>query len=201
MNFLWYNFGMFKRVTILKLNKIVSLGHLPARGNERYDIMHPIYNEKNGYLVNCYGDLINCFAHACFNLSNEQILRNNIDTLDMINFSQFVSNRDATDREIEENLSSFVNATGLRMRTCNPEGLMKSNEWKVALYLCKQPDLRDFHFFLQERDGSWSSKYGYNASELSSLPQLEDTYVAPIFHDKYHYYKTFAIENPFVREK
>jgi len=103
--------------------------------------------------------------------------------------------------EIERNISSFVNSTGLIMRTCNPEGIMKSNEWKVALYLCKQPDLRDFHFFLQEKDGTWSSKYGYNADQLDSLKELPKEYIAPIFHDKYDYYKTFAIENPFVREK
>lgn len=192
---------MFKKITILKLNKIVSLGYLPARGGERYDIMHPVYNEKNGYLVNCYGDLINCFAHACFNLSNRQIRDLNIDTLDMVNFSQFVPSYNASNQEIENNLTSFVRATGLKMNACNPEGLMKANEWKVALYLCKAPDLRDFHFFLQEKDGTWSSKYGYNASELSTLPELTDHYTAPIFHDTYDYYKTFAIENPFAREK
>jgi len=192
---------MFKKVSILKLKKIVSLGHMPARGGERYDIVHPVYNEKNGYVVNYYGDLINCFAHACFNLSNKQIRENDINPIDMINFSQFVPSKEATDFEIERNISSFVNSTGLIMRTCNPEGIMKSNEWKVALYLCKQPDLRDFHFFLQEKDGTWSSKYGYNADQLDSLKELPKEYIAPIFHDKYDYYKTFAIENPFVREK
>lgn len=191
---------MIKRLTILKLNTLVSLGHLPARGNERYDIVHPKYNEKNGYLVNCYGDLINCFAHACFNLSNNQIRELDINTVDMVNFSQFVPHRNASDLEIEKNLTSFVNSTGLRMRSCNPQGIMKSNEWKVSLYLCKQPDIRDFHFFLQEKDGSWSSKYGYNADQLSTLDTLPERYVAPIFHDEYYYYKTYAIENPYVKD-
>ena len=185
--------------TILKLKKLVKLGYVPSRGAESYSFV----NQKSGepfYLS------ANCFEHACFNLTNQQMQELKIGYHDAISFADHVSFFSSV-YDIEESLTKFIRSTGLKIREINNfepiinfPALLKNNEWKVALYFCKNGSFKDFHFFLQEKNGTWSSKYGFK-NVLEFFDNLPGEYVVDNeYNDIYHYHNTYLITNPYAPE-
>lgn len=176
-----------KRNLIKKLRNIVSLGHVPNRELENYFYI----TQNNEDVCMC----INCFAHACFNLSNEDIEMLGITEKHGQFFGNFNGFFTTPDEGLERQIVDFVEKTGLQMRpVLKHDEALNRNQWKVAMYIDHMNWFgKDFHFFLQEKDGSWSHKQGY-----SSNVQKKETIGEK--HQQYDYYKTFIITNPFARE-
>ena len=175
------------------------MGYVPSRGSQSYSFV----NQKSGepFYLNA-----NCFAHACFNLTNEKMQEINLGYNDALSFADHVTLFSSI-YDIEESLLKFIKATGLKIRQINNfdpiinlPTLLKNNEWKVALYFCKNGSFKDFHFFLQEKDGNWSSKYGFN-NNIEIFNKLPEKYcVNNEYKDTYYYHNTYLITNPYAPE-
>ena len=167
--------------TIKKLSEIYKLGHLPCRGDQLYDKTFR---------------LANCFEHACLNLTDQEIEQYCITENDSCEFGNFYSiTQKGTSLEIERTLKK----TGLQIEKCTPDKVINFNQWKVALYFEYFYTLnRDFHFLIQEKDGSWSGKIGYTSKchHFKNLPES-------VCCDKRYYnlYETFCITNPYATKE
>ena len=173
--------------TILKLQQIFKLGYVPSRGGQSYRIA------ENGIIKN-YASIPNCFAHACFNLTNEQLARFN--EADFRAFRGFVQSVFHMNNYIAKDLFDFVKECGLKVQRSNGKLPKYSNEWKVALYFGTERFKKDYHFLLLEKDGTWSSKIGCESEiKYFDFPpkELMCNYEYP-----YQLYGIFKITNPFA---
>lgn len=139
---------------ILKLNKIFKMGYTPSRKGESYDKEH----SKGGFH---FGVFVNCFAHACFNLKNEQL--KNLTLEDAANFGHKIDYLGQPKTEIKTNLITFVQKTGLKIRRVSKNCIPEKNQWMVALYFGRSgldKQNQDYHFLLKEENGFWSGKMG-----------------------------------------
>lgn len=174
---------------ILKIKKIFSMGYLPARE-------YQTYSEINPHTGNSFSSQINCFAHACLNLTNEQLANLNLDNDDTYYFD--IKDYSYEPEEyIEKCFLQRIKRFGLTAETCdktfNPQ---KENQWKVALYFGTTKFLDcDYHFLKQEKDGSWSCKIGWSPLEVDRVETLPKVYKSPVGTD-YYFYKTYIITNP-----
>ena len=176
--------------TILKLKKVFMLGYCPERKGESYSFVNP-YTDINYY------QQINCFAHACFNLTNQQITSNCFEKNDIDSFKNLIDDYWEEDKSIERKLTTFVRKTGLKIEECSDEEDLEENQWRVALYFFTGYFFRDFHFLLNEKDGSWSSKYG-TEDVLEFFENRPDEFVVEKYGDHYQYYGTYKITNPYA---
>jgi len=175
---------------IKKLNKLFKKGYLPSRHNVSYNGQYT----KGEQIEN----LTNCFTHACFNITNEDLKRMNI-TKENASWIQIrtvlYDDFFLDEEETAKSLFSYVRETGLEVEEDNDNSILKKNEWRVALYF-RYPlfDNGDYHFLLQERDGSWTEKVGTSptVSSLPSLPQKLHGF------NGYDLYKTYKITNPYA---
>lgn len=178
-----------KRALLKKLKTVVSMGHTPRRQMENYFFT----TQANQDICSC----VNCFAHACFNLSNEEIEKLGITESQGQFFGTFNSDFTTPDEGLERQVVSFVEKTGLEMKPLLKQSeTLNRNQWKVAMYIDHSGLSlfgKDFHFFLQEQDGSWSHKRGY----FSNVERKE---IIGERYQKYDYYKTYVITNPYARE-
>lgn len=193
--------------TYLKLNKIFRQGYLPSRGGEKYflcnlrkkkektfnynpDVMHP----KGDFLYEDYASITNCFEHACFNLKNEQLINFNIDDLEDFFSLPELADEELSRVEMFDRVQKTIQKTGLKVKKCKEK--LKENEWNVAMYV-SQYNI-DVHFLLQEKDGSWSGKFGQSRKvDYYSILPLK---VQGVFED-YNLFKVFTIENPYINIK
>ena len=180
--------------TILKLNKIFSLGYVPNRGNQSY-------NHRATYTDQTYGELGNCFSHACFNLTNELYEEYEISDEDIL-FFQGGFRRFSTDsnEEVAEKVLGKIKTVGLIVSPATDIEVLKENQWRVAMYFNRisfpsGDYIRDYHFLLQEKDSSWSGKlfWGHQVENFETAPE--------IYANRYKYFDTFIITNPNAREK
>ena len=175
-----------KDTTILKLNKIFKNGYLPSRDkNEKYNYI--AFSGKN------LAKITNCFEHACFNLTNEQL--ENFDLSDLKNFFSLpkLSNDELSQEDMFEVVKDAIASTGLKVKKMQEQPNNKS--WNVAMYFSDY-DI-DLHFLLQEKDGTWSGKFGESdiVDHFNILPlKIIGTNV------DYHLYKVFTIENPYIKD-
>ncbi|MBE7074170.1 MAG: hypothetical protein E7379_03675 [Clostridiales bacterium] len=185
---------MAKEGTILKLKKVFSMGYVPSRGAQSYSFVSQI--SKDYYFFHA-----NCFSHACLNLTNELIDSANLSFYDSLNFS-LGNIFSSTDAEYE--FTSFLQQIGLTTKFVNNDDLindfpcfLNENQWIVALYFCENSN--DFHFFLQEKDGSWSGKYSYK-NIVEHFDELPCCYTAPnVQKDKYYFINKYLITNPHAK--
>ena len=185
---------MEKRVPVIKkIGKIFELGYVPSRGDETYS-----FKTKNSILT---GNILNCFAHACFNLTNEQIDELNLyedEIFDLQGYNR--SNLSQMKKEdVAQHFAGLIKDAGLIVEPCLEETVLNGNQWKIALYFDEiefggSKSLRDFHFLIQEEDGSWSGKAGYTprVKKFDKLTEKLDYY--------YSFYECYAITNPFAEE-
>ncbi|MBQ8444589.1 MAG: hypothetical protein IJX25_04480 [Clostridia bacterium] len=187
---------MDKENTVLKLNKVFKKGYVPSRGSQSYSFVSPVSHE--GYFFSA-----NCFAHACFNLTNELIDKVKINLQDSLAYASPIDHTAGLE-STEINLLNFIEKTGLKIEKIDnfdiinnfPE-MISDNQWIIALYFCESNNFKDFHFFLQEKDGRWSSKYGYR-DVLNFFDELPFKYVAPNKIDTYYFYSKYLITNPYI---
>ncbi len=183
-----------RRSLIKDISTIFALGYVPSRGDESY-----LYKTKSHTTT---ASLCNCFGHACFNLTNQQLDDLNIYDSDIIALQGYCGADLSikTKSEITKHLFKIVKDAGLIVKPCTKESILKNNQWKVALYfdelsIYNKTYLRDFHFLKQEKDGSWSSKIGYRpeVKKVETLPKQYDYY--------YSLYGVYSITNPNAKEK
>ncbi len=139
-------------------------------------------------------NLINCFAHACFNLTNNIIIEQNFTLEECAYFRKFSINLE-NPKLFEESIFEFINQTGLQIQPCFSNQQLDENQWKVALTFSKGGI--DFHFMLQEKDGLWSSKCG-RTDRIDKFRTLPKNY-QPNEVFVYDLYKTYIITNPYVK--
>lgn len=137
-----------ERKTILKLKEVFSHGYAWTRGCEHYS-----YVLNNGYNV---AYIINCFGHACFNLTNKQLDNLNFNMTDYYALRNFYKYKNETKREVSEELFSFVEQAGIKVSSLS-RGILKRNQTVVALYIDEK--YKDIHFIKLDEYG-WSSKLG-----------------------------------------
>lgn len=170
---------------IKKLNRIFSLGYVPSRENQSYK-----YKINRGMRT---GDLINCFAHACFNLTNNQIKKFKISFEEANAFWHYYISEKGVDRNYITSITEFIESTGLSINVCRQNAKMNYNQWKIAYYY--NNEILDFHFMLQEKDGKWSSKLGSSRN----LEYFEE--VPKEYHKDYKLKGFYAITNSIMRER
>ena len=174
-----------KKRLVKKLNRIFSLGYIPSRENQSYK-----FKLNNGLKT---GDLINCFFHACFNLTNNQIKKFKISFEEADVLWHYYPTEKGVDRNYISTLVKFIESTGLSINECKQNTKMNYNQWKIAYYYNNQNF--DFHFMLQEKDGKWSSKLG-------SSRNLEYFEEAPKeYHKDYKLEGFYAITNSIMNER
>ena len=182
---------------ILKLRDIFRQEYVPVRGNQNYNKWILKEGKKRYRLA---GDGINCLGHACFNLTNEIIVDYGItfdDVQALWNFDTFNKNPKLT----IENISSFIEEVGLKIRKSSSEEELGENEWKIAYYFSKDKD--DYHFMLQERDGRWSSKSGADSS-ITYFNEAPEEFVSESRQNgriEYVLEDFYVITNPYVKTK
>ena len=175
--------------TILKIKKIFKLGYIPSRGNENYKIV-------DGNNVTNYAPLINCLGHACFNLTNEHL--KDFDKNDASILRNFIQSPLHANTYIAKDIFNFVKKCGLKIKPTKRHSLLKDNEWKIALYFGWYGYRKDYHFLLQEKDGTWSSKWG-SSSEVIFL----NSPTKKLNHCGYDYtlYGFYKISNPMTKQQ
>ena len=179
-----------KEIIIDKLKQIVTSGHIPSRFHKNYDF--------NSAFIS------NCFIHACFNLTDEQLQY--FDENKLCEIKKHI-NHYSTDEEIKESLFSVVKATGLKIVRTNENHPCNNNQWIVAFYLGAiryslelgvRPVYEDYHFMLKERDGGWSEKCG-------TLSEINITENPPISYESngnvYILQGYYLITNPYAEFK
>ena len=177
---------------ILKLNQIFKKGYVPSRGAKDYFALH------NG---SCIAEYINCFGHACFNLTDELIKMAQFSYHEAGIFFNILGNEVYSNgRKVCDKMFNFVRETGLSVDECGLYDQMRYNQWKVAFYIDKGGDANnvargDIHFMLQEKDGKWSSKMG-TAKTLQYFRELQR-----VFFCDYDLYGIYKITNPYVESE
>ncbi len=174
-----------RKPIVKKLSDIVKLGYVASRGDEPY--------QK-------YSVLVNCFEHASFNLTNAQIKTLGLDDLRFMLRSPFGEFDMSCIEKSREELLNFITQTGLLVEKAEPSKTLKNNQYNIAMYFAKNEitsDLIDFHFLLQEKDGTWSGKCGDISETVekfsSPAPILPFTPVC-----KYKLDNLFTITNPYA---
>ena len=168
-----------------KLSGIIKSGHTPCRKLMQYDREFGI-------------KFANCFMHACYNLTNEQLSRN-FSIQDAKGFTGFWSNDKS---QILNNFISFMQETGLKITECHPSQILKQNQWEIAYYLTTDFDSADllsgdYHFALKEENDFWTAKRGFHGTVdyFDYLPKK----IHRISGD-YILQGTFVITNPYAPE-
>ena len=103
-------------------------------------------------------DMINCFAHAFFNLTNGILIEYGFKIQDSSSFANlpiFLGPACCLDSAIY-----FAENVGLDVEECNRNDPIKHyGSWKVDAYF--DSNRPDYHFFLQESEGIYSHKMGF----------------------------------------
>lgn len=168
---------------IKKLNTIYKKGYLPSRKQQSYKL----YVERSGFVT--FSDMINCFAHACFNLRNEHIKNYKISQKETSIFWELGPHKTA--KETFEVISEFVKQTGLNIQETTESKKVKPYQWKVAFYF--EDTTKDIHFVLQEKEGVWSSKSG-------SIPTIKLYRELPyVINNSYELVGVYVITNPYLK--
>ena len=184
MLFLWYNFGMeneVKRTGIIKkLNMIYKKGYMPSRGIEEYGKV--------------FTPVVNCFGHACFNLSNEMLEELSKDKNKLSKFFRTFETFGL--QNLFREAKKRVQDVGLKFESSGVSEKLQNNQWKIAVYT-KSDEFtgNDLHFMIQMPDGKWTSKLGSN-SEVEVYNKLPR-----VFHSLYDLYGVYKITNPYVKSE
>jgi len=178
-----------KDSAINKLNKIVKSGHIPSHSSKEY-------TPRTTFVSNC-------FIHACFNLSDEQLYHFDeneaSEIMKHINYAKC-----STGEEIKDSLFSIIKKSGLNIDRVGKNHICKDNQWVVAFYLSAtkyslQQGVRriydDYHFMLKEKDGTWSEKKG-DSPEINIMDKPPIT--IPNFHSQYVLQGYYLITNPYA---
>ena len=163
---------------IKKLNMIYKRGYLPEREAKEYSLL--------------YTRAVNCFGHACFNLSDSDL--NELDPY-MKELERFL--RDFGNCGIGNYFKvaqERIRKVGLQIQESSLSEKIKDNQWKIAYYImCDEFRGTDIHFMIQTKSGKWTCKRGLD-SDVEVFDKL------PANYDKdYSFAGVYKITNPYVK--
>lgn len=173
-NFGWYNFNMDTKIIERKLGNLIKSGHIPNRGNEALSDL-------------CY-QKINCFAYACFNMTNKM--------LEDLHWDDACAKALCLLSEPEQTLN-FLAKTNLKVEPASGRHLkLANNQWKIAMFLGsgRYPD--KYHYMLQLTDGSWAEKRGFWGPERF-YDKMPKTTMG--FYEEFKFDKKYIITNPYAQ--
>ena len=168
-----------KREALLKkLNTIYKKGYIPSRESSEYNQL--------------YTKTINCFAHACFNLSNDDLQKLNPYKSELHDFFRNFGScgvynyfKVATEK---------MRQVGLSVQKSSLSESIQKNQWKIAYYIMNDEfSGTDIHFMIQGQDGKWTSKVG-STSKIEVYDKLPDYY-----HNDYSLIGIYKITNPYIK--
>lgn len=177
---------MLDRTPVVKqLKNIFKNGNIPSRGRELYGKLTWDFN---------------CLFHACFNLPNSILKKLNLDDDQFLIYNPF-GNLEGDKIQIKSEMFKFIKDCGLHISKDHKLTLLK-NQRRVALYFSQAYEkgfgLKDFHFLLQEKDGTWSSKAG--SSEVEFGLTLEHSMPFDI-SNRYILDSTFILSNSYEKSE
>lgn len=159
-----------------KLRSIYSNGFVPRRGLNPYFLA---------------GELANPFEHACFNLSDLQLIINDFDIDDADVFSQFYQGEEGK-ISARDRMMDFIKEVGLKVRQSALDKPVLKNQWKVALYFNDSLDInkKNFQMLRLEVEGVWTGKpdWGEKIVAYKNAPE--------VMNDEYRLFDVFDIKNP-----
>ena len=165
-----------KQGIIKKLNKIYKNGYMPSRGTKKYDQISTL--------------AVNCFGHACFNLSNRSLKK--LDLQELIDF--FRNFQSVGSCNFFKEAKNRIKQVGLQIEESSLSESIQKNQWKIAYYV--ENDIfsgNDLHFMIQGKDGKWIGKIGTN-------PKIEIYEKLPnIYREKYYLSGVYKITNPYIK--
>lgn len=170
-----------RQAIIKKLNMIYKKGYMPEREKEKYSELH--------------AEVVNCFGHACFNLSNNDLdefkcyfdeLKDFFRKFEVIGIQNYF--KEAKNR---------IQQVGLKIEQSSLKEPIKKNQWKIAYYVMYDPSISssDLHFMIQSQDGKWISKMGKH-TELEVFNKLPN-----VFHRDYELCGIYKITNPYIKSE
>ena len=168
-----------KRTGIIKkLNMIYKKGYMPSRGIKEYGKV--------------FTPVVNCFGHACFNLSDE--LLNGLER-DKNKLGKFFREfKTFGIQNLFREAKQRIRDVGLRIEESRVSEKLQKNQWKIALYTRSDEFLgNDLHFMIQTDDGKWTSKLG-SSSDIEVFDRLPQD-----FHGTYDLYGVYKIKNPYLK--
>ncbi len=173
---------------ILKAKEIFKRGYVPSRGDEAYG--------KEGF---CY----TCFAHAAFNFTNGQLQEfENISSHEFFWKSPFANFSLKSIEGAKADMFALLKNVGLQVEHFEKGKLLKTNQWKVALYFSesfkREFGRRDWHLLLQEKDGNWSGKCG--ASPLVEKFETLQQYIPWGLNNRYELSDVLVLTNPNAKD-
>ncbi len=173
-----------KELAVIKsINKVLRLGN-PFRGTQKY-----IYHNHS---------YVNCFCHACFNFSNDDIENFLSDCPTKIYGNFFIGTGEQTIKPTKQHMVDFIKSTGLKIEKCKKNTILKPNQYKVALFFAvsKHSPHRDFHFLRQEPNGQWTGKNGFRSNKVEIFETLPKT-LPYTGNNPYKLNEVFVITNPY----
>lgn len=184
---------MNRREMIEKFSSIIKTGYTPSRGTKKYIYLNKLCNKK----IN-HGIRINCFLH-CFNFTNEQIERLNLDRTsdEIVSFGIDLAHK------AERKALSFLRATGLIVKPCtNIKAPLSNNQWRIAFYneedFDEGEECNNWHFLLQEKNGKWTSKQGFSG-DVTIYNKLPEKIAKPF--TPWVLRNTYVVTNPYADEE
>lgn len=190
------NFCSNRKILVKKIEQVVKLGFLPKRGNEKY--YYRFVNERNEYI----SDYINCFAHAFFNFSNQEIkdlfVENGEIKKELLDeFWYFSIDEHDVEGSLEKLVTGLVRDSGLKASKCKDSTECANNQWKVGVYYREGTgESSDFHFLKWEDDEyCWSSKNG-NETRVDKFYELPYVY-----RKDYKLIDVYMVTNEFAKDK
>ena len=167
-----------KQGIIKKLNMIYRNGYVPSRDMSKY--------------CHKFTTVVNCFGHACFNLTDEELEKFSHNKKDLLEFFRHFGSVGIYN--IFREAKNRVREVGLKIEECTVKDKMQKNQWKVACFVQNDEFAgTDLHFMLQGKDGKWTSKMGTNP-EVEVLDKLPKT-----FRENYKLAGIYKITNPYVK--
>lgn len=164
-------------ILIKKINVIYKKGYMPAREKENYGEL--------------YAKSVNCFGHACFNLSNEDLKK--IDEY-MPELREFFRSFNCGIGNYFKEARNRIKKVGLNIESSSSAEKIAKNQWKIAYYQMYDEFFgSDVHFIIQGKDGKWYSKIGSN-EEVEVFNRLPK-----VFNKKYDLMGVYKITNPYVK--
>ena len=167
-----------RQAIIKKLNMIYKKGYMPAREKEKYSELH--------------AEAVNCFGHACFNLSNSNLDEFNCYIKDLKDF--FRNFEVIGIQNYFKEAKNRIKQVGLNIEQSSLKEPIKKNQWKIAYYVMY--DIfkgSDIHFMIQGKDGKWISKAG-KSQEIEVFDKLPN-----VFHKDYELCGVYKVTNPYVK--
>lgn len=185
-----FEFKKMENLTVAKIRPLIKNGFLPDREPCQQYTPHK-------------ASLCNCFVNA-LGFSNQELTNIGFNINDFYVFGgiagDLLYNETVSTTQCKNKMFEFLQNLGLEV--CSDKKILKSNEWRVALYFSRDWNLtREFHWLRERNDHIWEGKIGFcnEFHEFSYAPKkitLQDESSHKI---NYRLENTYVLSNPQVK--